>query len=147
MEKAVRKQTAPRRTQSSPNQNPSLQSRKKLPHPFQPAIQLRLGSRIRNPDVFPRPESLPGHGSHVRFSQQASRHVRRRLHPAASQKRRNIRIRIERSFRQSASHSRNRTQSLHHVVAQFNIFPPHFRDALLRTIQRRHRRFLHNRSR
>ena len=70
-------------------------------------------------------ETFSRNSRHVRFPQEPSRHVRRRVHIAASEKRRDVGIGIERAFWQRASDSRNRAQTFHHMIAQLDIFTPH----------------------
>ncbi len=80
-----------------------LKRPEELPHALQPAIQFSLRSGIRNANMLARAESLARNGGHVRFAQQSSGHIRSGFQPASSEERRNIRIRVKRSLRQSAS--------------------------------------------
>ena len=107
------------------------------------AFEVAYETRICSPVPKPSPGTVATCAS--RSSRPATSDAR--LHAAAPEERRNIRIDIERALRHRALHAGNRAQALHHVIAQLDVLAPHLLHALLRSLQRRHRGLLHDRSR
>ena len=94
--------------------------------------------------MLPGAEAFAGNGRHVRFTKQSAGKIGSRFDSAASKEGRNVGIGVERAFRHRALHSRDRAQTADHMVAQLDVLQAHFLDALLRSVQRRHRGLLHD---
>ena len=81
-----------------------------------------------------RSEGLARHRHNVRFAQQTAGKIGSRLHSAAADVCRHIRIGIERALRQGAGDPRNLAQADHDSVAQAHVVLAHFFDAILRAV-------------
>src|ERR1035437_918267 len=125
--------------------NTMLYRAKEFAHALQSLVKIFHRSRVREADMFRRAEAFSRNRRHVHLMQQAVRDVGAALHSALPEKRRYVRIRVERAFRHGALHTRNRPQAADNVVAQVYVLGEHVGHALLRTVQRRHRCLLHNR--